>query len=180
MEKEDKGTRYTVGQEQLLRLKTKNLTAEEQEELRKLLAPRSRYLPATDEKVFELIAFMLKDKYEVFLNCIEQIKLKFSAITFEWKIGDKQNTLYYKVLYNSKAICSIGIHLDSIEGIVTFDEKLCEAFERNRSAYNRMRTQWIFDIAPFENSKKKLYFDLTAAVLQDDFLNLLMLKINKK
>lgn len=180
MEREDKGKRYTIGQEQLLRLKTKNLTIEEQEELRKLLAPRSRFLPSTEDKIFELVRFMLKDRYTTFLNCIEQLKTNFSNLVFMWKIGDKRNILYYKVTQNSQVICSIGIHLDTIEGRITLDKKSCDTFEIHRKEFARMQTQWIFDTVPFKNNKKKLYFDLTEPVLQKDFLQVLLLQRKAK
>ena len=176
MKNMNKRKRYTQGQEQLLRLSTKDLNEMEQEELRKLLAPRSKYLPQTDTERFALVQSMLKDKYQTFLEFIERLKVEFSCINMEWILGDKRNILYYKAVQNSKTFCSIGVRLDVLEGVVVLDERLCKFFEEHRASFSRMGTQWLFDITPFQKGKKILYFDLSEKLLEEEFLQLLLLK----
>lgn len=176
MDTRNRGKRYTAGQEQLLRLSTKDLTEAEREELRYFLAPRSKYLPYEEEECFVLVANMLHEKYSYFVQFIESLKEHFEGIVFEWAIGDKRNILYYKAVQNSKTLCSIGVHFDCIEVSVVLHEKHCFVFEEYRMDFQRMGTQWLFDLAPFYKNKKIVYFDITEPLLQTEIIKLLQLK----
>lgn len=176
----NKGKRYTAGQEQLLRLSTKDLTEAEREELRRFLAPRSKYLPYAEADCFALVVYMLHDAYKYFVEFTETLKENFVDIAFEWVIGDRRNILYYRALQNNKVLCNIGVCYNSIEVSVVLHEKLCYTFEEHRLEFERMGTQWLFDCASFSKNKKVLHFDITDAILQKEVIRLLKLKQTSK
>ena len=176
----EKGKRYTAGQEQLLPLLDKDLTESEREELRQLLAPRSKYLPATETERFALVAQMLNEKYARFLEFIEDLQNCCPTIHMEWSLGDRRNSLYYKAMLGSKTLCALGVRLNCLEVVAMLDEKQCNEFESLRSDFQRMGMQWLFDVTPFTKNKKTLYVDITEQLLKEELMQLLHLKKKTK
>ena len=182
MERIQTDKRYTQGQRELLRLDKSKLSLAEQEELRCLLAPRSKYLPKTDTEAVELVELMLPQGNKILQDFIIDLEKEFINLQYKWITGDNRNIVYYKIMQNSKLLCSIGTRLNSMEVAVCLDEKECLKFEAIRNNFNRLLTQWIFDIAPFIKNKKVLYFDLEDKDLKAEALQLLfaLKKCNKK
>ena len=176
----EKGKRYTAGQEQLAQLLDKDLTECEREELRQLLAPRSKYLPATEIERFALVEQMLYKKYVTFLEFIEELQNCCPTVQMEWSLGDRRNILYYKAMVGSKTLCSLGVRLNCVEVVAILDEKQCNEFEKTRNNYQRMGMQWLFDVTPFRKNKKTLYVDIAEQCLKEELMQLLHLKKRTK
>lgn len=76
-----KERRYTEGQKRLLAFDPQDLDDDERELLRRVLLPRTKYLPQTDEEGKELALQMLKEeKFGKMLAFIEAIRSRYGEV----------------------------------------------------------------------------------------------------
>ena len=151
--------RYTEGQKNLLALDQSKLDDGERELLRRVLLPRTKYLPASEGEATELALQMLKrEKYEAMQAMIGEIRARYGAIECRWTRGNHMWDLIYSVKKNGNVLCRFGITLDVFNLILFFGKEDCERFERERDSFPRAEIQWTFDMAYSDNGRKVLNF----------------------
>ena len=152
--------RYTEGQKILLKFDQEKLNDDERELLRRVLLPRTKYLPQTAEEGEALALQMLRrEKYERMLSLIGKIEACYGRTECRWTRGDHLWDLYYSVRSGKDVLCRFGICLDVFNIILSFGQRECEQFERERDTFPRGMIQWTYDMAVFSNGRKNLMFD---------------------
>ena len=169
-----KERRYTEGQKNLLAFRQSDLNAEERELLRRVLLPRTKYLPQTDAEGRELAKQMLlNEKYEALFALAEKIRERYGPLECRWARGDRLWDLYYSLRKGGTALCRFGICLDVFNLVLSFGRGECERFERERDTFPRDSIQWTCDMAVAENGRKNLMFDPTVPGILPQLFRLL-------
>ena len=155
-----KERRYTEGQKRLLAFDPQDLDDDERELLRRVLLPRTKYLPQTDEEGKELALQMLKEeKFGKMLAFIEAIRSRYGEVECRWTRGNHLWELFYSVRKGADVLCRFGICFNVFNLIITFGKKECERFEAERDSFPRCAVQWTYDMAVTEHGRKNLMFD---------------------
>lgn len=172
-----KERRYTKGQKVLLKFDRSELDEPEREVLRRVLLPRTKYLPCTDEEGRELALQMLKEeKYAAMLAMADEIRARYGELEFRWVRGEGFWDLFYSVRKNGTALCRFGLRFNLCELIVAFGKEECDQFERDRDMFPRGSVQWIYDMADVVRGSKTLMFDFTDPALRPYLFRLLAYK----
>lgn len=169
--------RYTEGQKILLKFDRAKLNDEERELLRRVLLPRTRYLPQTDEEGRELALQMLKEeKFCALFALLGEIRARYGELDCRWTRGDALWELYYSVKKGGEVLCRFGLCLDTFNLIISFGEEECARFERERDSFPRGAIQWTYDMAVAERGRKNLMFDTSDAKIFPYLFRLLAYK----
>ena len=154
--------RYTEGQKQLLSIDQSALSDSERDLLRRVLLPRTKYLPQSDEEGRELAKQMLGETgYNALFAMAEEIRKRYGEIECGWTRGNGLWDLYYTVKKDGDALCRFGLRFNMFNLVISFGREECELFERERDIFPRDAVQWIFDTSAIERGRKILMFDIT-------------------
>lgn len=169
--------RYTEGQKALLAIDQSKLGAEERELLRRVLLPRTKYLPQSDEEGRELALQMLQQKkYDAMFTLVDEIRSRYGALECRWTRGDRLWDLFYSLRKNGKVLCRFGICLNLFNMILSFGRAECERFEKDRDSFPRDTIQWTFDMSATVNGRKCLMYDPTVPGIQPQLFRLLAIR----
>ena len=157
-----KERRYTEGQKHLLALDRSVLDDAERELLRRVLLPRTKYLPQSDEEGRELALQMLKEeKFAAMMASADEIDARYGGVVCSWTRGSGMWALCYSVKKDGDLLCRFGMRLDLFNLIISFGRKECARFEQERDSYPSDPVQWIFDRSATERGRKELMLDVT-------------------
>lgn len=173
--------RYTEGQKLLMARAPKDLNEEERAFLHRMLLPRRRYLPQTEEEGLALAEDILgAQKYADFLRVREDIRSRFGA-DGRWSAGDSRWMLYYRFSVRGRALCALGMDENTLHAVILFGAREREAFERERNTFSRMGICWTYDlIAVNARGQKELKFDVTDGSIYEEVLRLLRIRAGRK
>ena len=173
-----KERRYTEGQENLLhKIGHTELDEQEQELLRRVLLPRKKYLPQSDAEGREIALQMLKEeKYNLLFSFIGELRARYGELDCRWTRGDRAWDLFYSVRSGGKVLCRFGLSFDTFDLIICFGKKECERFEKEREFYPRDLVQWPYDMAPMEQGRKNISFDISDPAIYSYLFRLLSYK----
>lgn len=169
--------RYTEGQKALLSIDQSKLNEEEKDLLRRVLLPRTRYLPQSDKEGRELALQMLQqEKYDAMFALVDALKERYGALECSWARGDRVWDLYYSVRKNGQVLCRFGICLNLFNLILSFGRAECEQFEKERDSFPRDMVQWTYDMSEAVNGRKHLMFDPAVPNILPQLFRLLSMK----
>lgn len=159
----------------------KDLNEEERAFLHRMLLPRRRYLPQTEEEGLALAEDILgAQKYADFLRVREDIRSRFGA-DGRWSAGDSRWMLYYRFSVRGRALCALGMDENTLHAVILFGAREREAFERERNTFSRMGICWTYDlIAVNARGQKELKFDVTDGSIYEEVLRLLRIRAGRK
>ncbi len=175
-----KNERYTEGQKSLMAHAPKDLTEEERAFLHRMLLPRKRYLPQSEEEALSLAKDILgEQKYADFLRIRDDICLRFGA-EGRWSAGDSRWMLYYRFSVKGRALCALGMDEGTLHAVILFGPRAREAFERKRNTFSRLGICWTYDLIDL-NSRglKELKYDVTSPSLYPEVLRLLRIRMGE-
>ena len=172
-----KERRYTEGQQKLLKFDPATLEEKERELLRRVLLPRTKYLPQTDQEGRELAMQMLKkEKYDELFAMVGELCERYGELECRWTRGNRLWDLFYTVKKGGEVLCRFGLSLNVFHMIISFGREECERFERERDSFPRDAIQWTFDMAEVENGRKNLMFDISVSNIRRHIFQLLAYK----
>ena len=100
-----KNERYTEAQKRLLKGAPKDLSGEERDFLRRMLLPRKRYLPQSEEEGCSLVRDIVgEQKLGCFCRVREEISARYGA-EGRWGAGDSRWRLFYRFSRGGRPFC---------------------------------------------------------------------------
>lgn len=175
-----KNERYTEAQKSLLKGAPKDLSGEERDFLRRMLLPRKRYLPQSEEEGCSLVRDIVgEQKLGCFCRVREEISARYGA-EGRWGAGDSRWRLFYRFSRGGRPFCSFGMDLNTLHLILPFGLRERETFERMRDTFSLLGICWTYDmIAVNGRGYKELKYDVSDPAIREELFRLLDIKAGR-
>lgn len=172
---------YTYVQKKFLKIDPKKLTEEEREVLRRVLLPRTRYLPDTDDECLAYAYELVQEPtYGKFLSFLHEIELRFGVKERTWSAGDRFARLYCRLKKNGRTFCAFALDADKFYLAVYFNAEERRRFEAVRNDFSREVIQWPYDFCPVRaNGIQCVYYHLQDDRVKEHIFSLLAFKAGK-
>lgn len=153
---------YTEKQLRMIEVKKKLKTPKELDFLRRMLLPRTKYVPDTEEECRALAEEILTaERYTLFLALAKEIEERYAAKEHLWSAGEGKAKLVYRIKRGGRTFCAFLLEPDRFLLAVYFNAAERELFERMRASFDRTEIQWTYDItAVAANGVKRVVYDI--------------------
>lgn len=170
---------YTEAQLRFIKVKKKEFTEKDFDFLRRMLLPRVKYLPDTEDECFALAQEILgEEKYAKMRALLAEVEERYQTEGRVWSAGDHFAKLYCRVKKFGRTFCAFNFLVEDLYLSVYFNAAERDRFEEERENFPRAEICWTYDIcATMANGIKCVRFNILDEVVCKHVFALLDFKL---